>query len=105
MQVESDRLTELPSLAHTQLVYLYLATPHLAALPPLPSILLQCAEACQEELEARFREAQSARGPDSAPPKHFMLGQWKLIQWSEQSLAQSWDGSEHSSDQYSTSQY
>ena len=58
MQVKSAGLAELPSLAHTQLVYLDLATPHLAALPPLPSTLLQRAAASQEELEARFREAK-----------------------------------------------
>ena len=58
MQVESDCLTELPSLAHTQLVCLDLVTPQIAALPPLPSTLLQRAAASQEELEAWFREAK-----------------------------------------------
>ena len=58
MQVESDCLAELPSLAHTQLVYLDLVTPQLAVLPPLPSTLLQRAAASQEELEERFREAK-----------------------------------------------
>ena len=83
MQVESDRLAELPSLAHTQLVYLDLVTPQLAALPPLPDTLLQRAAASQEELEARFRDAKSAECSDTADgTPHFTLGQPELIQWS-----------------------
>ena len=80
MQVERDFLAELPSLAHTQLVYLDLVTPQLAALPPLPSTLLQRAAASQEELEARFREAKKARWFNWAGgSQHFTLGQWDLI--------------------------
>ena len=76
MQIWSDCIAELPSLAHTQLVCLGLLTPQLAALPPLPSTLLQRAATSQEELEARFREAKSAASFDRAgASQHFTLWQ------------------------------
>ena len=80
MQVKSNCLTELPSLAHTQLVYLDLVTPQLAALPPLPDTLLQRAAASQEKLEARFRKAKSAKGSGrAAGSQRFKLGQPEFL--------------------------